>query len=164
MNEERGERVALRGTVPGNPGDPAPGPIDPETGQHGDYWVLSEAERERGFVRPVRRTYRHVGAAGPSHPLRDLTDEERKRFAGIGYVKFERYPEDSQITGKFWARKQLDSVGRGCGSPTEMNPTIAETYARDPSFYGSTFCAVCRNHLPVAEFVWDDGSGERVGS
>lgn len=38
---------------------PAPQPIDPATGMHGDYWVLSEAERSKGFVRPVRRSYRH---------------------------------------------------------------------------------------------------------
>lgn len=40
---------------------PAPQPVNPATGQHKDYWVLSEAERAKGFVRPVRRTYLHVG-------------------------------------------------------------------------------------------------------
>jgi hypothetical protein len=35
--------------------------IDPSTGQQREYLVLSEEERAKGFVRPVRRTYIHVG-------------------------------------------------------------------------------------------------------
>jgi hypothetical protein len=34
--------------------------IDPRTGQQRDYVVLAEEERAKGFVRPVRRTYRHL--------------------------------------------------------------------------------------------------------
>ena len=40
---------------------------------------------------------------------------------------------------------------------------IAETYARDPKFYGGTYCVSCRMHRPVAEFTWD-GTDQRVGS
>jgi hypothetical protein len=50
-----------------------------------------------------------------------------------------------------------------CGSLTTMSLPLAETYARDPRFYGATYCATCRMHRPVAEFVWD-GTDERVGS
>jgi hypothetical protein len=35
--------------------------IDPKTGQQKGYVVLTEAERAKGFVRPVRREYVHVG-------------------------------------------------------------------------------------------------------
>lgn len=49
-----------------------------------------------------------------------------------------------------------------CGRATTMSRDIAETYARDPHFYGATYCVGCRMHLPVNEFDWDDGS--RVGS
>lgn len=45
-----------------------------------------------------------------------------------------------------------------CKTSTSMGITIAETYARDPQFYGSTYCVKCSKHLPVAEFVWEDGS------
>lgn len=45
-----------------------------------------------------------------------------------------------------------------CGTATTMNRSLAETYARDPSFYGGTFCCGCRAHFPVGEFTWDDGS------
>lgn len=51
----------------------------------------------------------------------------------------------------------------GCGALTKMSLDIAETYALNPKFYGSTYCVGCRMHLPVAEFTWD-GSSEQVGS
>jgi len=34
--------------------------IDPATGQQKGYVVLSEEERRKGFVRPVRRSYKHL--------------------------------------------------------------------------------------------------------
>lgn len=52
-----------------------------------------------------------------------------------------------------------------CGGKTTMGPAIAETYARQPGFYGSTYCVTCLMHRPVGaegEFVWDDGS--KVGT
>jgi hypothetical protein len=55
-----------------------------------------------------------------------------------------------------------------CGAVTRMSREIAETYARQPiGFYGATYCCACRRHRPVGaegEFLWDDGSGERVGT
>lgn len=88
-------------------------PVD----QAGAYLVLSDEERAKGFVRPVRRRYIH---AVP-----------------------------------------------GCGAVTTMGQVIAETYARDPAFYGATYCVGCRQHRPVGpegEFIWDDGSHTRVGT
>lgn len=148
---------------------PAPQPMDPETGQHKAYWVLSDEERAGGFVRPVRETYKHVGRK-PKYPLQDLSDEKKKEYERFGYVKFEAYPPDSpesqggNVTGRYWTEAQLNS---GCGTVTRMGRKIAETYAKQPDFYGATFCAGCKTHLPVGEFgefIWDDGSGERVGT
>jgi hypothetical protein len=51
----------------------------------------------------------------------------------------------------------------GCGVETKMGDSISETYARDPTFYGATFCVGCNKHLPVGEFVWSQ-DGEVVGS
>ena len=82
-------------------------------GQQEAYLVLSEEERAKGFVRPVRVAYVH----------------------------------------------------EKCGAETMMGSSIAETYARDPSFYGGTFCVRCGGHFPVGadgEFVWHDGS--KVGT
>ena len=137
-------------------------------GQQKDYVVLSAEERAKGFVRPVRLSYQHVGIPGPAHPLRDLTDEEQERYKQLGYVKFEEYPPELRpMTGRFWTQAELDKIGKGCGTVTTMSRAIAETYARDPGFYGGTFCCGCSAHFPVGEtgeFVWDDGSAQRVGT
>ena len=54
-----------------------------------------------------------------------------------------------------------------CGTTTTMGQSIAETYARDPKFYGATFCCKCGAHFPLwkqvgdsvqSQFRWDDGS------
>jgi hypothetical protein len=136
-------------------------------GMQKNYLVLSDEERAKGFVRPVRRSYRHVGIPGPANPLRDLTAEERARYAGTGFEKFEAYPVDVRSSsGRYWTQAELDSVGKGCGTTTTMGQALAETYARQPSFYGGTFCAGCRTHLLVGaagEFVWE-GTDERVGT
>lgn len=75
------------------------------------YLVLSEEERAKGFVRPVRQSYIHTK----------------------------------------------------CGAVTRMGIVLSETYARDPKFYGSTYCVNCSMHRPVSEFTWD-GTSELVGS
>lgn len=79
--------------------------------QNESYLVLSEEERAKGFVRPIRFKYLHIR----------------------------------------------------CGSVTSMSQGIAETYARDPKFYGQTWCSYCCDHFLVDEFVWAN-TNERVGS
>ena len=69
------------------------------------YLVLSEEERAKGFVRPVRRSYYH----------------------------------------------------EVCGAITSMGQSIAETFARQPDFYGATYCVRCQMHTPVGadgKFLW----------
>jgi hypothetical protein len=44
----------------GSPVTPKHREIDPATGQQKGYVVLCDAERAKGFVRPVRETYRHL--------------------------------------------------------------------------------------------------------
>lgn len=108
-----------------DPADPrlGHGPNDAPVPQNEAYLVLSDAERAKGFVRPVRTAYLHVGPPG-------------------------------------------DPDG-GCHSLTTMGQAIAETYARDPHFYGSTYCVRCSKHRPVGasgEFVWADAPSQRVGT
>lgn len=50
-----------------------------------------------------------------------------------------------------------------CGGLTTMGRKISETYATDPTFYGSTFCIDCKEHFPVDEFTWS-GTDIKVGS
>ena len=138
-------------------------------GQQKNYLVLSVEERAKGYVRPVRRSYRHVGTPGPRFPLVDLT-EEQKQY-GDEFAKYEPYPESERKNGRsslgrFWTQEELDKVGKGCGAVTTMGAALAETYARSPGFYGGTFCATCGAHFPVGkegEFVWEP-DGSRVGT
>lgn len=91
---------------------PSPGYTETlENGQQVDYLVLCPEERAKGFVRPVRQSYKHTK----------------------------------------------------CGAVTMMGLALAETYARDPKFYGGTFCVGCGTHFPVEEFTWDP-DGSVVGS
>lgn len=170
--------------LPGTEPKPAPPPVDranvtltdgspvpedgshtapKENGQQQGYVVLSDEERSKGFVRPVRDSYKHVGVR-PTFETRPLTAEETERFSNA-YVAFEPYPEGHKgsAKGRFWTQAQLDS---GCGQVTTMGRSIAETYAREPTFYGGTFCTTCGDHFPVGaagEFVWA-GTDERVGT
>ena len=57
-----------------------------------------------------------------------------------------------------------------CGAVTTMGQPIAETYAREPTFYGATYCCRCLQHCRVGaegEFVWieaDGSEGPKVGT
>jgi hypothetical protein len=95
-----------------NPNDPrlTHGSDETPVPQAAAYLVLSEEERAKGFVRPLRFEYVH----------------------------------------------------QACGGHTTMSQALAETYARQPTFYGGTYCVRCQMHRPVAEFRWLDG--EVVGS
>lgn len=129
------------------------------------YLILSEEERAKGFVRPVRYNYKHVGKK-PKYPLRDLTEDDHKRYDRFGYVKYEEYPksEESSVVGCFWTQKDLE---KKCHTVTSMGRELSESYARQPDMYGSTYCCSCQKHLPVGEFVWiesDESEGPTVGS
>lgn len=98
--------------ITSDPNDPrlthGPDPADgPYREQADTYLVLSEEERAKGFIRPLRNSYWHST----------------------------------------------------CGRVTTMGAPIAETYARQPDFYGGTYCAHCGHHRPVGpdgEFYWCD--------
>lgn len=143
---------------------------DEKIDQHKKYLVLSEEEIKKGFVRPVRDSYIHVGKKVELEggTLRELTEEEKERYKDENYGAFIEYPKNSEssVIGKFISKEESQNIGKfigGCNGLTKMNQTIAETYARDPKFYGSTYCVHCRMHRPVEEFHWD-GTTEKVGS
>lgn len=160
-------RCTARGETPENP-DTASVPTERKLadGQHADHWVLCETERAKGYVRPLRLSYQHVGIPAPRFELRALRDDEQ-HHKDFGYVKFETYPESmAPLTGRFWTQADLDKIGKGCGVVTKMPQACAETYARKPDYYGSTFCCGCNGYRAVGEhgeFVWD-GTDERVGT
>jgi hypothetical protein len=140
---------------------------DKPDGQHAGYTVLSDEERAKGFVRPVRHSYEHVGLRGPTFPTRPLTPEEHANI-GDTFAVFEPYPEGARglAAGRYWTPAELAKVGKGCGTVTTMGRGLAETYAREPGFYGATFCCGCGTHIKVGEFgefVWE-GTDVRVGT
>ncbi len=137
-----------------------------DNGQQACHLVLSEEERNKGFVRPLRRSYIHVGRPGPKYSLRDLSLEEHDRYDKYKYIKYEKYPDDSTASGRFWTQEQFDKINKGCQQITTMALALCETYSTNPKFYGATFCSSCRDYYPVGsdgEFIWSE-DGERVGS
>src|SRR5688572_28962683 len=73
---------------------------------------------------------------------------------------------EEEIAKGFVRPVRRSYVHEKCGGVTTMALTIAETYARDPHFYGGTFCGACRSHFPVGpkgEFVWE-GTSIKVGT
>lgn len=95
---------------------------------------------------------REIRPDGQQEAYLVLSPEEREK----GYVRPIR-----------WKYRHL-----ACGTVTTMAMPIAETYARDPGFYGGTFCVGCRAHFPVGEdgqFVWEPEDphsrfGRKVGT
>jgi hypothetical protein len=130
------------------------------------YLVLSEDEIAKGFTRPYRDEYKHVGSR-PTYSLRDLTEEEIDLWVTPDdgdetFVKFEQYPDiKNPSTGRFWTRGELEKPA--CNAVTSMARQLSETYAVNPKFYGSTYCVGCSMHRPVGEFIWV-ADGETVGS
>lgn len=71
-------------------------------------------------------------------------------------------PESERAKG--FVRPYRDEyIHNVCGAVTTMGRALSETYARNPSFYGATYCTHCQKHRPVAEFIWAT-DGKVVGS
>lgn len=150
-----------------------------ENGQNEAYIILSDEERAKGFIRPVRQKYVHVGKQRPIEgtiiSLEEAWDghsEDAKKYYSRenGWVAFHKYPEDrAPVIGSYIKQDELDAFNSrneysgGCGATTRMALELAETYARNPKFYGATYCVGCGTHLPVEEFKWA-GTDETVGS
>ncbi len=93
----------------------------------------------------------------PNDPrLTHGADTEPTRMAEIYLV----LSEEERAKG-FARPVRRTYVHETCGTATTMGQALAETYARQPGFYGATWCCACRQHRPVGpdgEFVWEDGS------
>lgn len=147
--------------------DTGPGP------QNEVYLILSEEERAKGYVRPVRGSYVHMGKdLTRFFPPEELASAQKAEYAAYGYFAFASIrPEfaNGSLLGTYLNEDEFKRYKKGyvqplCGgTATYMGGALAETYARNPGFYGSTYCVGCRQHLPVEEFVWD-GTNEKVGS
>lgn len=132
-----------------------------DVGQHGNYLVLTEEERLKGFIRPIRDAYKHIGRKIEG-TFRYLTLDELECHKKYGFVAYVAFPESHRpAVGQYLTQREVDTRNGdyygGCGNVTTMGRSLAETYARDPGFYGSTYCSICKSHFPVGkngEFVW----------
>lgn len=73
--------------------------------------------------------------------------------------QYERHPTTDE--GEFVQPIRDTYVHEDCGSSTTMGSALAESFARDPSQYGKTFCAECGDYYPLSQFTWQ-GSGQPV--
>jgi hypothetical protein len=91
----------------------------------------------------------------PQHEVYLVLDEEERKK---GFVRpyCESYVHATELGG--------------CGVETRMGTALSETYARNPNFYGATYCVGCQMHKPVGEngeFYWTkkrDGEPWKVGT
>lgn len=139
-------------------------------GMQKNYLVLSDAERAKGFTRPVRDAYKHTGrrvCGKPSYLNTSPLDPGKVVWVCVGDPG---HDGDCHVWSQA-SEHELDRLQRtgylgGCDSVTTMGSSLAETYAREPAFYGATFCVRCRKHLPVGptgEFAWEP-DGSKVGT
>ena len=95
-----------------------------------------------------------------------VTDDHREINPQTGMQKAYVVLSIEERAKGFVRPVRIGYVHEKCGALTRMSMSLAETYARDPSFYGGTFCVGCRSHFPVGvdgEFTWD-GTDEKVGT
>lgn len=88
---------------------------------------------------------KHIEPDGMQEVYLVLSEEERKK----GFVR--------PFRNKYIHNK--------CGVETTMGQALSETYARNPKFYGATYCvgSKCKTHFSVSEFIWSE-DGKVVGS
>lgn len=124
-----------------------------------------EAIRKANELIPVDRNARQLTDGSP---VPDDASHAEKTASGQQKAYVVLSPAELK---KGFVRPLRDAYRHlSCGSITTMRREIAQTYARDPSFYGGTFCSQCRGHFPVGEdgeFTWyemDGSEGPKVGT
>lgn len=70
--------------------------------------------------------------------------------------QYENYPtvDEGEFVQEVRYTYVHDVNAGGCGEITTMSDELAESVARDPTYYGRTFCCGCNDHVPVDEVVW----------
>lgn len=126
---------------------------------------LAEAAARVAASIPVNRADRRLTSGAPVPDDRSHTELTSSGQQKAYVVLSERE------RAKGFVRPYRDAYRHlTCGKITTMGREIAETYARDPTFYDGTFCTTCRRHFPVGEdgeFTWyemDGREGPKVGT
>ena len=105
-------------------------------GQHERHPGLPADEIAKGFVRPLRQSYKHVGRAVCGKPA------PGNKLGGMVTVCMDKPSHEGECWGisRPMVQPEAAAVERsqklgGCGTVTRMPHHCAETYARQPSYY-----------------------------
>jgi hypothetical protein len=143
--------------------------FSPDQARHLAYLMIrkaDEAEREAKIkywqeqeskVPPVDRTARTLTDGSPETP------DHREIDPSTGMQKAYIVLSAEERAKGFVRPVRRTYTHATCGTNTTMGLALAETYARDPKFYGGTFCCSCRTHFPLEQFVWE-GTDEKLGT
>lgn len=117
---------------------------------------MTEPKTEFAGGRVVEGDHREIDpATGQQRGYLVLAEEERaKGFVRPVRRNYIHTGTNPKMHGPVLIKADTD----GCGALTKQSRDIAETYARDPTFYSSTYCISCRKHFPVSQFRWEDGT------
>jgi hypothetical protein len=146
-----------------------PGPDEPKLGQTQQFVVFDETAQRAERNEMANEVPQNIPTSVPSLTRGLTTDPSDPRLTHgvdaepVGQAAAYLVLSEEEIAKGFVRPVRRSYMHRNCGVVTTMNLRIAETYARNPKFYGATYCTGCNQHLPVEQFVWD-GTNEVVGS
>lgn len=98
----------------------------------------------------------------PSDPRLGHGVDEKKIGQHVVYLVLSEEERAKGFLRPYECRYIHDRELGGCGAVTRMGVALSETYARDPGFYGATYCVRCEMHRPVGdagEFYWCNEDG-----
>lgn len=86
--------------------------------------------------------------------MADRPDDDFDYGERLDNGQFEHHPTKDE--GEFVqpVRESYVHEVDGCGRTTTMGQKLVESFARDPTQYGKTFCAGCGHYYPLPQFVW----------
>ena len=92
----------------------------------------------------------------------DPTDACLDEIEPSGQQKCYLVLSDEEIARGYVRPVRQSYIHLACGGVTTMDMKIAQTYARDPDFYGGTFCVACGDHFVLRDArVEAKSEGER---
>lgn len=124
--------------------------------QNKKYLILSDEERSKGFIRPVRYSYVHIGKkvdlkGGTIEPRTDECNKHNEKF-NTKYVAFIKYPEsESPVVGRYIEQKELDNINKhigGCGTGIFYDQSIGRGIRKSKRIFNEID--------PYGEENWDE--------
>lgn len=89
----------------------------------------------------------------------DPNDPELKQGGVDGQQDVYLVMSDEELAKGFVRPVRTKYKHQKCWTVTTMGQKLAETWARDPKFYGATYCSTCVGHYPANMFWWINADG-----